>query len=163
MNYIYTRLKSIGDWERARSGDPSIWFHDQALRLRVDPKQFGERAGPNIWTPSGDWDGEPKLFPCLAVREWADAPAPQSDRDEDPPNPRAGALRPRGRKRAFVTKQYRLPPEAPEKIALLCEVYRLAPGAVIDRLVDEAYRRDVVDAGMLAVLAGDDGILAPIP
>lgn len=164
--YIHTILRSPADWERACSGDPAIWSYDQDCRLVVPADVFATRAGPNIWTPTGKWDSPPLTYPSRAVRELADEPPPQSP-DPEPGEPSAPAVRHRRRSRAAarpgVRKHYLLPVETPEKLDYLCEAYRMDPSQVVARLIDEAYRRDVVESGLLAVLGDDFGIIAPKP
>ena len=165
-SYIHTVLRSLEDWERARSGDPAIWSYDQDGKLAVPADVFAARAGPNIWTPTGKWDNPPITYPSRAVRELADEPPPQST-DPEPEAEKAPAVRHRRRSRAAlrpgVRKSYLLPVEAPEKLDYLCEAYRMDPSQVIARLIDEAYRRDVVESGLLAMLGDDFGIIAPKP
>lgn len=159
--HIYSTLRSRADWERATSGDHAVWSHDRLGAVKVGPEDFNARAGTNVWTPAG-WDKEPATYPCYAVRIFED-PAPHSPESGQVSTPKITVKkRPGGRvRRAYIRRSYRLTPEMPEKLDFLCEAYRMEPGQVLDRLVDEAYRRDVVDSGLLAVLGDDLGIIAP--
>lgn len=159
--HLYAKLFSREDWLRATGGDPSVWSYDERGMQPVEPEVFASRAGINVWTSTGKWDGEPTTYPCLAVRELREPDSPQSNEPVRPQRRRS--YRHHANRRGVVTKTYAFPPETPEKLDLLCEAYRMRPGQVLSRLVDEAYRRDVVESGLLAVLGDDVGIIAPVP
>lgn len=151
--YIYATLRSPVDWEAAAGGDPSIWYYDRAGSFRVEPDVLAARAEPGIWTEAGK-DKPPSGYPAMAARALRPPPAPSGTR--------AQRKRNTGRKvlpgvRVVLT----LPIEAPEQIDCLCEAYRLRPGEVVARLVAEAYRRDVVESGLLEALLDDDTVIAP--
>lgn len=156
--HIYAVLRSAADWAAILNHDPHLWAYDRTGHFPVEPEVLAARAAPNVWTESG-WDLPPRSYPGLAIRVLEPAPAPASVVEDVPEAP----ARRRRRARPAITRQYRLPQEAPEQIDCLCEVYRLSASAVVARLIAEAYRRDVVESGALAILAKDEGIIAPLP
>lgn len=164
--YVYALLRAAADWDRVVTGDPSVWSYDRAGRLEVDAVTLAQRADPQVWTEAG-WDTPPRAYPALAVRVLNPAPAQElaPEAPSEPARPRRS--RHRGRKRGtrtgVVLSQVRVPIELPEQLDCLCEAYRMAPGQVITRLVQEAYRRDVVESGLLAILGARDDIIAPTP
>lgn len=139
------------------SGEPHLWCYDKDGRFHVEVDVFAARAHPNVWTDTG-WDKPPRTYPSLAIRELRtaapplEAPAPASGRRKKGRPPR----------RETLIRGYRLAPETVEQIDALCEAYRLRPSAVLSRLVAEAYRRDVVESGLIALLVEDD-VIAPVP
>ncbi len=147
--HIYAVLLNAADWASILNHDPHIWSYDRAGRFRVEPEVLAARADPRVWTDAG-YDTPPRTYPALAARV-LHPPAP--DPVERPPR--------KVTKLGGIARTYLLPREAPEQIDCLCEVYRLSASATIARLVAEAYRRDVVESGALAVLADDLGIIAP--
>jgi hypothetical protein len=162
---VYTTLRSSADWERARSQDHTGWSYDQNGALPVEREVFAALAQPKVYTVAG-WDTPPPTYPARAARYLDDPPEPEPEpyeREADEERTRKRGRRPPKRPDRNITRSFRLPMEAPEKIDFLCEVYRMSAGQVVARLIDEAYRRDVVESGALEVLADDLGIIAPRP
>lgn len=154
QQHIYAVLRSPADWDAAVGGDPSVWYYDKAGSFRVEPDVLAARCEPSIWTEAGK-DKPPRGYPALAARALSGPPPAPSEE---------GAKRRKrtGRKvlagaRVVLT----LPIEAPEQLDCLCEAYRLRPGEVVARLVAEAYRRDVVESGLLEALLDDETVIAP--
>lgn len=164
--YVYALLRSSTDWERVVSGDPSIWTYDRGGLLPVGAETLALRAGARVWTETG-YDSPPRAYPALAVRTLEPPPAPQKDApSEEAPPPSRRGRRPRkrwSRREDAATLSVRVPREVPEQLDYLCEAYRMSTGQVITRLVQAAYQRDVVESGLIAVLAGADDIIAPLP
>ena len=171
--YVYALLRGADDWTRVTSGDPSVWSYDRRGALPVDPDVLVSRAATRVWTEAG-WDVPPRGYPALAVRVLRQ---PEPERVEEASSgatdtpPVAKEKRRRGRSgwRKIPNAQgnvalntLRVAPEVPEQIDCLCEAYRMNPGQVITRLVQDAYRRDVVESGLIAILSGAD-IEAPVP
>lgn len=167
--HIYALLRGVDDWARVTSGDPSIWSYDRNGVLPVSEGDLGERADTDVWTESG-WNVPPRGYPALAVRvlrRRTIAPATEATRPPVVPARKSRRGRPGWRKIPdrqgnVALNTLRVAPEVPEQIDCLCEAYRMGPGQVITRLVQDAYRRDVVESGLIAILSGAD-IAAPVP
>jgi hypothetical protein len=160
-DYIYAVLRSPDDWASIVAHEPRLWSYDKPGLLKVEPEILAERAAPNVWTSEG-WDAPPRTYPALAVRVLN--PPEDRPRREEPASPSAPAPRPKRKYRTLGTirRQYRLPPDTPEQLECLAEVYRLDVSKVVARIVAEAYRRDVVESGMLAILAAGDDLTSQL-
>lgn len=162
-NYIYATIRSPTDWARVKAGDAACWSYDARGLRRVSPEDVAERARPDIWYDGG-WGREPASFatPFYVIRYLEDPPQSTANTGT---NSRSGPRRKRGHRirRQTTRRTYTVTLEFAEKLDLLCEAYRLAPGMVIDRLVDEAYRRDIVSSGLLSLLRAEDDVIAPLP
>lgn len=160
--HIYAVLRSEADWHAILNHDPHLWSYDRTGHFPVEPEALASRAAPNVWTETG-WDSPPRAYPGLAIRILNPPVAAEEVAAPQEEAPRRGPRAKRKHLRKGVALQLTVPVECPEQLDCLCEVYRLTKSATVARLIADAYRRDVVESGMLAVLAEDAGIIAPRP